>query len=362
VGGSKSLFLSGKANFASGANASPVNGDISFDGTNLHMQISGVDYIFTMAPGLPSVLSISPVSGSMLGGTPVTITGTNFAGATSVSIGGAAATSIVVVNPSTVTCTSPAGTVGARNVTVTTPIGTGTGTGLFTYIFDPTTLFAGGQTGGWWDPSDHTTTFQDTAGTVPANVAGQVVKRINDKSGNGNSLASSAGCTLQNSGSQWWLQFNGTSNYLTSSFGFTQPVTRISALRQITWVSSAIIYDGSITDSCVLMQLTTSPNLTMHAGVSFGEETHCTLGANHVVLEFFSGTASTLQTDNFAALTGGNAGTSGPGGFTVGCESNTFSRFANTMWFGGITIGRALTTPETNSCRTFFGAKAGLTL
>ncbi|BCW87580.1 hypothetical protein sos41_07100 [Alphaproteobacteria bacterium SO-S41] len=93
--------------------------------------------LFTYAAA-PTVTAISPNSGPAAGGTGVTITGTNFTGATAVTIGGAPATGITVVNATTITATAPAGTAGARNVVVTTPGGTGTGTGLFTYIAAPT--------------------------------------------------------------------------------------------------------------------------------------------------------------------------------------------------------------------------------
>lgn len=52
--------------------------------------------------------------------------------------------------------------------------------------FNPSTLFALGEPGAWYDPSDLSTMFQDTAGTMPITAAGQSVARINDKSGRGN--------------------------------------------------------------------------------------------------------------------------------------------------------------------------------
>lgn len=87
---------------------------------------------------VPTVTSIVPNLGPTAGGTAVTITGTNFTGATAVTIGGAAATGITVVNGTTITATTPAGVVGAQNVVVATPSGSGTGTGLFTYVAPPT--------------------------------------------------------------------------------------------------------------------------------------------------------------------------------------------------------------------------------
>jgi len=52
----------------------------------------------------------------------------------------------------------------------------------------PSNLFLQGQVGAWYDPSDLSTMFQDSAGTIPVvqpgTVADQPVGRINDKSGN----------------------------------------------------------------------------------------------------------------------------------------------------------------------------------
>lgn len=84
--------------------------------------------------GAPHITGISPVEGSIAGGTAVTITGTGFTGATSVTIGSAAATSIVVVNDTTITCVTPGSTVpGPVNVAVVTPEGVATAYGIFTY-------------------------------------------------------------------------------------------------------------------------------------------------------------------------------------------------------------------------------------
>jgi len=52
--------------------------------------------------------------------------------------------------------------------------------------FGPSTLFAAGEQGAWYDPSDMSTLFQDDAGTTPVTAAGQSVGRILDKSGRGN--------------------------------------------------------------------------------------------------------------------------------------------------------------------------------
>lgn len=83
----------------------------------------------------PTVTTISPRTGGVTGGSSVTITGTNFTGTTGVTIGGAAATSVVVVNDTTITCKTPTGSEGTASVLVTNGSGTNGANSL--YIFVP---------------------------------------------------------------------------------------------------------------------------------------------------------------------------------------------------------------------------------
>jgi alpha-tubulin suppressor-like RCC1 family protein len=72
---------------------------------------------------VPTVTKAEPNNGARMGGTTVTITGTNFTGATAVKFGATNATSFTVNSASSITAVSPAGT-GTVDVTVTTPGGT----------------------------------------------------------------------------------------------------------------------------------------------------------------------------------------------------------------------------------------------
>lgn len=78
--------------------------------------------------------AISPASGTTAGGTSVTITGTNLTDATAVTIGGVSVTSFTVVNATTITTTTPAGTAGTASVVVTTPGGNNAPNTLYTYL------------------------------------------------------------------------------------------------------------------------------------------------------------------------------------------------------------------------------------
>jgi hypothetical protein len=80
------------------------------------------EFTYTAAAAAPTVTGISPNSGPAPGGTLVTITGTEFTGATGVDFGTTVATNVTVLNATTITADSPAGT-GAVDVTVNTPNG-----------------------------------------------------------------------------------------------------------------------------------------------------------------------------------------------------------------------------------------------
>ena len=95
----------------------------------------------------PTITSVSPKSGSTVGGTAVTITGTNFATGASVTFGSAAATSISVVNNTTISATTPAGTAGAVSVTVTVNGQNGSLANGFTYVAMPTVTNVNPSTG-----------------------------------------------------------------------------------------------------------------------------------------------------------------------------------------------------------------------
>lgn len=84
--------------------------------------------------------------------------------------------------------------------------------------FNPLSLFAGGEQGFWYDPSDFSTLFQDAAGTTPVTALGQPVGLVLDKSGRGNhatqSTALSRPTLQQDSTGRYYLSFDGTDDFL----------------------------------------------------------------------------------------------------------------------------------------------------
>jgi hypothetical protein len=83
----------------------------------------------------PAITSLSPALGSTAGGTIVTITGTNFTGATSVTINGKPAIPIKVVDNTTITCKAPVSlSAGPVDVIVTTGGGPSGAFSSYTYV------------------------------------------------------------------------------------------------------------------------------------------------------------------------------------------------------------------------------------
>ena len=89
----------------------------------------------------------------------MTITGTDFSGATAVTFGSTAAASFTVNSATSITAVSPAGT-GTVNITVTSPDGTSpvVVADQFTYqnaVPDGEQRLAVERPGGWWILGDH---------------------------------------------------------------------------------------------------------------------------------------------------------------------------------------------------------------
>ncbi len=89
---------------------------------------------------LPTVTALSDSAGPVAGGTPVTITGTNFSGATTVLFGTVAATNVVLISSTQISATSPGEGAGSVDVTVVELGGTSTTSSadLFHYVAAPT--------------------------------------------------------------------------------------------------------------------------------------------------------------------------------------------------------------------------------
>lgn len=156
---------------------------------------------FTYAPAI-TVASITPSVATQLGGDSVTIVGTGFLDAPTVTFGGTSATNVVRVNMNTVTAVVPAHAVGLVDVVVTTPdLQSVTVADGFEYIVAETTIKSTDNTGlvGYWP-------MNEGLGT-----------KVGDMSGNGNHGNFSGSPTWVDGKLDKALAFAGASNYVVTA-------------------------------------------------------------------------------------------------------------------------------------------------
>jgi YVTN family beta-propeller protein len=110
---------------------------------------------YTYLEPAPTITNVNPNNGALAGGTSVTITGTDFLGATAVDFGSTPATSFTVNSDTSITAVAPAASsVGTVDITVTTAAGTSSATSgdQYSYTFPFT---------GWESPVDNPPTFNE---------------------------------------------------------------------------------------------------------------------------------------------------------------------------------------------------------
>ena len=126
--------------------ASDVNGDGVVNAADISIVLS--DWGATC---LGTVTSVTPLQGSILGGTEITINGTNLGGTLAVEVGGVACTNLQVLSTTLVKAVTPAGTAGAVAITIISAAGTGFAPSPYTYVqqlitsvYPPAGIFSGG--------------------------------------------------------------------------------------------------------------------------------------------------------------------------------------------------------------------------
>lgn len=125
----------------------------------------------------PTVVSISPTSGPIAGGTPFTLTTTNALSGAGVKFDSLNATSVTVVSPTSVTGVTPSHGAGTANVTLTNPDSqTYTLPAAFTYSAPPPTINpADYNLSRWVDVDDFNIGMQTCTGRASAGISGTYV-------------------------------------------------------------------------------------------------------------------------------------------------------------------------------------------
>lgn len=119
-----------------------------YSGAGPAEDVTFLDDVSLVGPlAAPTISSVSPSSGPDTGGVAVTISGTNLAGATSVTFGGAPGV-ITAITDTSLTVTAPPHAVGGVDVTVTTAGGSATLAAGFFYLGEAVVpMLTGGMMG-----------------------------------------------------------------------------------------------------------------------------------------------------------------------------------------------------------------------
>ena len=108
------MYVSGGTQFTFGVGlALNADGTTAIFGAPGKSTSTGTAYVYVSLTASPTVVAISPASGPLIGGTPVTITGTNFIGGATVAFGGGAATNVTRLSATRITAIVPQSTTSA---------------------------------------------------------------------------------------------------------------------------------------------------------------------------------------------------------------------------------------------------------
>jgi len=249
-------------------------------------------------------------------------------------------------------------------------------------VWTPANLFASGEQGAWYDPSDFSTMFQDSAGTTPVTAVGQTVGKILDKSGRNNhatqATSASRPVLRQDANSKYYLEFDGVDDSLeTAAINFT------ATNKMSVWVG---VMKNSVSDGIIselsdntgvgrpgsFYLLTTGANYVFKLGGNVTDnintQTGYTAPVTNILTSRFDFAQTTAALENRpringsdVAATGGNdAGTGNFGNyvFYIGSRANVTARL-NGRIYSLIVRGAISTTQEITDTETWVNSKTG---
>ncbi|TPJ52711.1 hypothetical protein [Mesorhizobium sp. B2-6-4] len=248
--------------------------------------------------------------------------------------------------------------------------------------FDPTTLFANGETGAWYDPSDLSTLFQDSAMNTPVTANGDPVGAILDKSGNELHLlqaTDTARPTYKTDGILHWLEFTGGSDLLRTGNILSVDNTTDDLYMGVasSASSTALVVHmtiGTSGEGILIYSSGSTYNVSATDNSGFNFEKSASIAVDTHYAVFFSPASATPDADEMAfrvdttdGATTNNDTPFSPGLIFVNTHIalNTISTSPNSqnvIFYGGIVVLRTMSAQNKGDCTTFFGAKAGLTL
>lgn len=236
--------------------------------------------------------------------------------------------------------------------------------------FSPADLFTGGEDGAWYDPSDISTLWQDTAGTSAVTASGQSVARIDDKSGNGRHLTqstASARPTYIESGGLKYLDFDGGDSLVslsgTAILNGGGAMAVAAASDDAEAIQGIMNEKGASGQAPLFLDTRASPRRVFNYAVDatnrlidYDAEQS---GSEIVAMFSHDGSTGTAYRNNVAqgSSVTTTANFSGSTTLYLGVE---LSLFLNGKIYGAVIVDRGLTSTERGSLNTWLAAKAGI--
>lgn len=257
---------------------------------------------------------------------------------------------------------------------VSGPGGVGSPVGLllaltYTAAFSPLSL----SPDAWYDPSDLSTLWKDTAGTTPVTTDGDAVARVDDKSGNGyHLLQGTAGNRplYKTSGGLHWLEFDGVDDWLGVNFSLSGTTFHgYFATRQIggddygRLLSLAVDdatndWDGTNRAAAIQRNVATDDFIGYRNSSALTAGITLTDATDYVVDVKFDGTNYRIRSNGSTSLTAASSGTFATTRMVVG--AHVIDSLALSCRVYGFV---AFVTPvDSASLVTWLGNKAGLSL
>jgi hypothetical protein len=234
--------------------------------------------------------------------------------------------------------------------------------------WSPRTLFAAGEQGVWYDPSDRATLWQNVAGTIPVTAPGQLVARVDDKSGQGNHLLQSAAAAMPvyqvDASGRPHLQFDGVDDRMQAvAFAARANAAQCVAgvLRSATALAIIIETSPTFVNNAGSLTLRNAPgplytvghrgtqaNQTADAVLPFSPELHVVSGVYSIGLPRVA--ARVAGVDSVENLASVGAGDYGNHALNVGARNNTATfpwngrvyglvlRFGSNLPLGGLAL------------------------
>jgi hypothetical protein len=233
--------------------------------------------------------------------------------------------------------------------------------------FTPFVLYAAAEKGAWYDPSDLSSMFQDSAGTVPVTADGDPIGKWNDKSGN----------AYKTSGGLSWVEFTTDDCLSVAAFDLTagDALTFFAATNKTDDAAARVFLEHSIEANtnngafALFAPVSAAANYRLRSrGTSTSDNTVAGLAAGtaHVLtcqadISADSNSFSANRAAPTTVATNQGAGNYGNHTLFLGARNNASNRFEGKTW-GIIIRAAASSAQEIANAEAYLATKSGVTL